>query len=72
MTAAAVRDTPAPAVGVVLCGGDSTRMGTDKASIGDPPWAHRVATALRVGGCGTVELQGADPCLATSDLAVVA
>lgn len=34
------------------------RMGRDKASIGDPPWAHRVASALAGAGCTTVELQG--------------
>lgn len=45
-------------VGIVLCGGASMRMGRDKASMGDPPWAHRVATALAGSGCGTVELQG--------------
>lgn len=52
-------------VGIVLCGGDSRRMGTDKASIGDPPWAHRVAAALQDAGCETVELQGGSETLAT-------
>ncbi len=33
-------------------------MGTDKASLGNPPWAHRVAQALQEAGCSTVELQG--------------
>ncbi|MEZ5239422.1 MAG: DUF3151 family protein [Microthrixaceae bacterium] len=52
--------------GVVLCGGSSTRMGRDKASIGSPPWAHRVAGALAAAGCPAVELQGGDPELGTS------
>lgn len=59
-------------VGVVLCGGASRRMGRDKASIGDPPWAHRVATALGAGGCVLVELQGGSADLATRDWAQVA
>lgn len=58
-------------VGVVLCGGASRRMGRDKALIGDPPWAHRVAAALRAGGCSPVELQGGSVDLATPDWAQV-
>lgn len=56
----------ADAVGIVLCGGSSVRMGRDKASIGDPPWAHRVAAALVKAGCTTVELQGGIDVLGTS------
>lgn len=44
--------------GVVLCGGNSTRMGRDKATIGDPPWAHRVAAVLEQSGCVPVDLLG--------------
>lgn len=51
-------------VGLVLCGGRSKRMGRDKASIGDPPWAHRVAEALENAGCRPTILVGGDPGLA--------
>lgn len=53
-------------VGIVLCGGASVRMGRDKASMGDPPWAHRVAAALTAAGCTTVELQGGAAGLGTA------
>lgn len=46
--------------GVVLCGGASRRMGRDKALIGDPPWAHRVAATLAAAGCEPVLLLGGD------------
>jgi molybdopterin-guanine dinucleotide biosynthesis protein A len=39
-------------------------MGRDKALIGDPPWAHRVAAALAGAGCEPVVLLGGDPRLA--------
>lgn len=54
-----------------MCGGASVRMGRDKASIGDPPWAHRVASALAAAGCAPVELQGGVDCLATPQWAQV-
>ncbi|MCO5319951.1 MAG: nucleotidyltransferase family protein [Microthrixaceae bacterium] len=41
-------------------------MGRDKATLGDPPWAHRVARALQAGGCGSVEFQGGEAALATA------
>lgn len=47
-------------------------MGRDKASIGDPPWAHRVAEVLAGAGCSPVELQGGDPALGTPPLALFA
>lgn len=50
-------------VGVVLCGGASTRMGFDKALLGSPPWASRVAGALSLAGCEPVVLLGGDPAL---------
>lgn len=62
---ASLRSTVAP-VGIVLCGGASVRMGRDKASMGDPPWAHRVAAALAGAGCVTVELQGGADGLGTT------
>lgn len=48
--------------GVVLTGGRSSRMGTDKAlvEIGGVAMAARVAAALRVGGCDPVWCQGGD------------
>lgn len=33
-------------------------MGTDKATLGEPPWAHRVAAALEGAGCDPVVLLG--------------
>jgi molybdopterin-guanine dinucleotide biosynthesis protein A len=49
-------------VGVVLAGGRSSRMGTDKALllVEGRPMAVRVADALRVGGCVDVRCQGGD------------
>lgn len=44
--------------GLVLCGGESRRMGTDKATMGEPPWATRVARALAGAGCEPVTLVG--------------
>ena len=55
-----------PVAGVVLCGGASRRMGRDKALIGDPPWALRVADALGAAGCTPVVLVGAPPQLPDS------
>ena len=48
--------------GVVLAGGRSRRMGTDKAliEIGGEGLAARVATALARGGCDPVVCQGGD------------
>lgn len=54
-TRAAARSGP---VGVVLCGGASRRMGADKALLGSPPWAMRVANALSGAGCEPVVLLG--------------
>ena len=47
-------------VGVVLAGGDSRRMGTDKAllAVDGVPMAVRVASALAAGGCDPVVCQG--------------
>jgi molybdopterin-guanine dinucleotide biosynthesis protein A len=39
-------------------------MGTDKALLGSPPWAVRVATALVDAGCSPVLFVGGDPVLA--------
>jgi molybdopterin-guanine dinucleotide biosynthesis protein A len=52
---------PAP-MGAVLCGGDSRRMGRDKAliPIDGEPMAGRVAAALAGGGCDVVVLVGGD------------
>ena len=49
-------------VGAVLCGGRSSRMGTDKALIpvDGVPMARRVADALREGGCAVVAAVGGD------------
>lgn len=49
-------------VGVVLCGGSSSRMGTDKALIGPPgePLAIRVADAIAGTGVDEVVLVGGD------------
>jgi molybdopterin-guanine dinucleotide biosynthesis protein A len=52
-----------PTIGVVLCGGGSRRMGTDKALLGSPPWAIRVASALEAAGSAPVVLLGGDPAL---------
>lgn len=54
-------DETAP-VGVVLAGGASSRMGTDKAlvEVDGLPMARRVADALRGAGCDPVECQGGD------------
>lgn len=51
------------AVGVVLTGGRSTRMGVDKATlvVDGKPLAVRVADALWESGCHPVECQGGDP-----------
>lgn len=48
--------------GAVLCGGRSTRMGTDKAlvEVDGVAMAARVAAALRDGGCDTVVAVGGD------------
>jgi molybdopterin-guanine dinucleotide biosynthesis protein A len=58
---------PQPPLGVVLCGGASRRMGRDKATMGDPPWAHRVADTLQRAGCDPVVLLG-EPPVACTDL----
>jgi molybdopterin-guanine dinucleotide biosynthesis protein A/rhodanese-related sulfurtransferase len=49
--------------GVVLCGGESRRMGQDKAllPIDGVPMARRVAEALLAAGAERVVLQGGDP-----------
>lgn len=48
--------------GAVLCGGDSRRMGRDKAlvPVDGVPMAERVACALAAGGCTDVVLVGGD------------
>lgn len=48
--------------GIVLCGGSSTRMGRDKATIliGGVPMARRVADALRAAGATEVIAVGGD------------
>jgi molybdopterin-guanine dinucleotide biosynthesis protein A len=59
--------TPSDAVGVVLCGGASRRMGTDKATLelDGVAMARRTAGALREFGVGTVMTVGGDaPALA--------
>ena len=58
----AVSSVPDGPVGVVLCGGASTRMGTDKALLGPPdaPMAGRVAGVLRAAGAVEVLLVGGD------------
>lgn len=51
-----------PFDGVVLCGGESRRMGRDKAllEIGGRPMASRVADALEAAGASSVVAQGGD------------
>ena len=51
-----------PVVGVVLCGGASTRMGADKALLGPvgAPLVGRVVAALRDAGADDVLLVGGD------------
>lgn len=59
--------TPSDAVGVVLCGGASQRMGTDKATLelAGVAMARRTADALREFGVGIVMTVGGDaPALA--------
>jgi molybdopterin-guanine dinucleotide biosynthesis protein A/rhodanese-related sulfurtransferase len=55
---------PGPAAfdGVVLCGGESRRMGQDKAllELDGVPMARRVADALLAAGAASVTLQGGD------------
>jgi len=53
---------PEAPVGVVLCGGASARMGTDKATLPTPvgPLAAIVAHALATAGCTEVLLVGGD------------
>jgi molybdenum cofactor guanylyltransferase len=55
-------------LGAVLCGGRSSRMGTDKASlvVGGVAMARRVADALAAGGCSPVIAVGGSPSLAAS------
>ena len=63
-----------PAAGV-LCGGQSRRMGTDKAfvEVGGVAMVVRVATALAAAGCAPVLLVGGDgPLLARTGLPTVA
>ncbi|MGA1077227.1 MAG: molybdenum cofactor guanylyltransferase, partial [Ilumatobacteraceae bacterium] len=50
-------------VGVVLAGGASRRMGTDKAfvAVDGRSMVLRVADALVSGGCGPLVCQGGDP-----------
>ncbi len=49
--------------GAVLCGGASSRMGRDKATleVGGMPMARWVANALCAGGCAPVVAVGGDP-----------
>jgi len=51
---------PGPHVGAVLCGGRSSRFGTDKAivEIDGQPLAARIVTALRAGGADPVVAVG--------------
>lgn len=66
---------PSPVAGVVLTGGASRRMGTDKAfvEVGGRPMVRRVADALVGAGCSPVECQGGDADrLSELGLAVVA
>ena len=51
------------AFGAVLCGGASTRMGVDKATmpVGGVAMARRVADALIAAGCSSVSAIGGDP-----------
>jgi molybdopterin-guanine dinucleotide biosynthesis protein A len=58
-----VSDATAVVVGAVLCGGRSTRMGRDKATldVDGVPMAGRVAAALRAAGCAAVVAIGGDP-----------
>jgi molybdopterin-guanine dinucleotide biosynthesis protein A len=61
--------------GVVLCGGESRRMGEDKAllEIDGRPMAGRVADALRSAGAASLTIQGGDAgALAPLGLPVVA
>lgn len=53
---------PGLALGAVLCGGSSRRMGRDKAlvEVGGRALAARVADALRAGGCAGVLSVGGD------------
>lgn len=63
-----------PAVGAVLCGGASRRMGRDKAlvEVDGVALARRVADALRAGGCDVVLAVGGDaPALGALGLAPV-
>lgn len=64
------------ASGIILTGGSSSRMGTDKAllAVGDPPMplAARVGAALRDAGCPDVTCVGGDQgALTTLGLSVV-
>ncbi|MDE0803343.1 MAG: molybdenum cofactor guanylyltransferase [Acidimicrobiales bacterium] len=61
--------------GAVLCGGESRRMGTDKAlvEIDGRPMAHRILDALRQSGASEVAAVGGDrAALSSLDLAFVA
>jgi molybdenum cofactor guanylyltransferase len=58
--------TPDPVsipVGAILCGGASTRMGTDKATleVAGVAMARRVADSLAAAGCARVVAIGGDP-----------
>jgi molybdenum cofactor guanylyltransferase len=50
-------------LGAVLCGGASTRMGVDKATmaVGGVAMARRVADAMDIAGCSPVVAIGGDP-----------